>query len=58
MFLFPASLWAWAEAPVAGLIGNRFWVTLGSTVGAAGGVAWPIAMLMEQCWDDRERLSG
>jgi formate/nitrite transporter len=39
MFLFPAGLWAGAEAPMAGVIGNLFWVTLGNLLGGAGGVA-------------------
>jgi formate/nitrite transporter len=39
MFLFPAGLWAGAEAPLAGVIGNLFWVTLGNIAGGAGGVA-------------------
>jgi formate/nitrite transporter len=39
MFLFPAGLWAGAEAPMAGVIGNMVWVTLGNIVGGAGGVA-------------------
>lgn len=39
MFLFPAGLWAGAEAPVAGVVGNLLWVTLGNIVGGAGGVA-------------------
>jgi formate/nitrite transporter len=39
MFLFPAGLWAGAEAPVAGILGNLFWVTLGNIIGGAGGVA-------------------
>jgi formate/nitrite transporter len=39
MFLFPAGLWAGAEAPLSGLIGNLVWVSLGNIVGGAGGVA-------------------
>ncbi|MBP9048409.1 MAG: formate/nitrite transporter family protein [Tabrizicola sp.] len=39
MFLFPAGLWAGAEAPLAGVAGNLFWVTLGNVIGGAGGVA-------------------
>jgi formate/nitrite transporter len=39
MFLFPAGLWAGAEAPLAGVLGNLLWVTLGNVVGGAGGVA-------------------
>lgn len=39
MFLLPAGLWAGAEAPLAGVAGNLFWVTLGNVVGGAGGVA-------------------
>jgi formate/nitrite transporter len=39
MFLFPAGLWAGSDAPLAGVIGNLIWVTLGNIVGGAGGVA-------------------
>jgi formate/nitrite transporter len=39
MFLFPAGLWAGSEAPLAGVIGNLVWVTLGNILGGAGGVA-------------------
>jgi formate/nitrite transporter len=39
MFLFPAGLWAGADATAAALAGNLFWVTLGNIVGGAGGVA-------------------
>jgi formate/nitrite transporter len=39
MFLFPAGLWAGSEAPLAGVVANLFWVTLGNIVGGAGGVA-------------------
>jgi formate/nitrite transporter len=39
MFLFPAGLWAGAEAAFSGVIGNLVWVTLGNIVGGAGGVA-------------------
>jgi formate/nitrite transporter len=39
MFLFPAGLWAGAEASVYGIAGNLLWVTLGNIVGGAGGVA-------------------
>ena len=39
MFLFPAGLWAGSEAPVAGVLANLFWVSLGNVVGGAGGVA-------------------
>jgi formate/nitrite transporter len=39
MFLFPAGLWAGAEVPLSGVVGNLLWVTLGNVVGGAGGVA-------------------
>lgn len=39
LFLFPAGLWAGADAPIAGVLGNLLWVTLGNVVGGAGGVA-------------------
>ncbi|MCX7288819.1 MAG: formate/nitrite transporter family protein [Rhodobacterales bacterium] len=39
MFLIPAGLWAGADVPVSGVIGNLFWVTLGNILGGAGGVA-------------------
>ncbi len=39
MLLFPAGLWAGAEAPIAGVLGYLLWVTLGNIVGGAGGVA-------------------
>ena len=39
MFLFPAGLWAGAEATPVGIAGNLLWVTLGNIVGGAGGVA-------------------
>jgi len=39
MFLFPAGLWAGAEAPLSGVIGNLLWVSLGNLAGGAGGVA-------------------
>jgi formate/nitrite transporter len=39
MFLFPAGLWAGAELPLAGMIGNLLWVSPGNVVGGAGGVA-------------------
>ncbi len=39
MFLFPAGLWAGADASLAEVAGNLFWVTLGNVVGGAGGVA-------------------
>jgi formate/nitrite transporter len=39
MFLFPAGLWAGSDAPLSGIIGNLFWVTLGNIAGGAGGVA-------------------
>jgi formate/nitrite transporter FocA (FNT family) len=39
MFLFPAGLWAGSEAPLAGVIGNLIWVSLGNIVGGSGGVA-------------------
>lgn len=39
MFLFPAGLWAGAEAPFSGVVGNLVWVSLGNIVGGAGGVA-------------------
>ena len=39
MFLFPAGIWAGAEVPISGVLGNLLWVTLGNVVGGAGGVA-------------------
>jgi formate/nitrite transporter len=39
MFLFPAGLWAGAEATLGGIAANLLWVTLGNVVGGAGGVA-------------------
>ena len=39
MFLFPAGLWAGADAPLSGVLGNLLWVTLGNVIGGAGGVA-------------------
>lgn len=39
LFLFPAGLWAGADAPIVGVLGNLLWVTLGNVVGGAGGVA-------------------
>lgn len=39
MFLFPAGIWAGADAPITGVLGNLLWVTLGNIVGGAGGVA-------------------
>lgn len=39
LFLFPAGLWAGSEAPMAGVLANLMWVTLGNVVGGAGGVA-------------------
>ena len=39
MFLFPAGIWAGADATPAGVAGNLLWVSLGNVVGGAGGVA-------------------
>lgn len=39
MFLFPAGLWAGTEAPVAAMLANLAWVSLGNIAGGAGGVA-------------------
>lgn len=39
MFLFPAGIWAGAEVPMTGVVGNLFWVSLGNVLGGAGGVA-------------------
>lgn len=39
MYLLPQGVLAGSAAPVAGLLGNLFWVTLGNIVGGAGGVA-------------------
>jgi formate/nitrite transporter len=39
MFLFPQALLAGTTAPVAGMLSNMLWVTLGNIAGGAGGVA-------------------
>jgi formate/nitrite transporter len=39
MFLMPTGIWAGADVPTAGVLGNLLWVTLGNVVGGAGGVA-------------------